>query len=83
MTTGKRTHLEAQTGTDIRRISGHFPKELTGRFKAVAANRGIDAHELLAEGINILLEEYGYPDRVDGAGGRITRRNPAPKNEPP
>jgi len=62
------------TRIDARNLSGYFPTPDVIAFRALAASQEKDVQELLAEGLNVIFERYGLPNRVPIVSGRRTRR---------
>jgi len=42
-------------------------------FRVLAADQAMDIQKLLAEGINMVFERFGVPDRIDITSGRRKR----------
>ncbi len=63
----------AATRSDTRQLSGHFPAEAVKAFRVLASVQDMDVQELLAEGINMVFERYGVPDRIEITSGRRKR----------
>lgn len=64
----------AQTRTDTRQISAHYPAEVVQAFRVLAASLDMDVQELLAECINMGFERHGRPERIEIISGRRKRR---------
>jgi hypothetical protein len=62
------------TRIDARNLSGYFPTPDVIAFRALAASQEKDVQELLAEGLNVIFERYGLPNRIPIVSGRRTRR---------
>jgi hypothetical protein len=67
------SYRTAATRSDTRQLSGHFPAEQVKAFRVLASVQDMDVQELLAEGINMVFERYGVPDRVEIVSGRRKR----------
>jgi hypothetical protein len=63
----------AATRSDTRQLSGHFPAEAVKAFRVLASVQDMDVQELLAEGVNMVFERYGVPDRIEVTSGRRKR----------
>ncbi len=83
MTKKTNSPREAETRINTRQLGGHFPAEFVKAFKILANEQNLDVQELMAEGMNLAFERYGYPDRVNIVSGRRKKRaRPAPAPEP-
>ncbi len=63
----------AATRSATRQLSGHFPAPAVQAFRILAAEQDMDVQELLAEGINMVFERFGRPERVEITSGRRKR----------
>jgi len=63
----------AATRSDTRQLSGHFPADAVKAFRVLAADQDMDVQELLAEGINMVFERFGRPERIEITSGRRKR----------
>jgi hypothetical protein len=63
----------AATRTGTRTLSGHFPAHAVQAFRVLAAEQDMDVQELMAEGINMVFERFGRPDRIEITSGRRKR----------
>jgi hypothetical protein len=63
----------AATRAATRQLSGHFPAEAVKAFRVLAADQDMDVQELIAEGLNMVFERYGLPDRIEITSGRRKR----------
>jgi hypothetical protein len=70
----ERGYATAQTRTDTRQISGHYPTEDVHAFRILAAEMDMDVQELLAEALNMVFERHGRPNRIPITSGRRKKR---------
>jgi hypothetical protein len=63
----------AATRAATRQLSGHFPAQAVQAFRVLAAEQDMDVQELMAEGINMVFERFGRPDRIEIISGRRKR----------
>ena len=63
----------AATRAATRQLSGHFPAEAVQAFRVLAAQEDRDVQELLGEGLNMVFERYGRPERIEITSGRRKR----------
>ncbi len=63
----------AATRAATRQVSGHFPADAVKAFRVLAADQDMDVQELLAEGMNMVFERYGRPERIEVTSGRRKR----------
>ena len=63
----------AETRATTRQISGHFPADAVKAFRVLAADLDMDVQELLGQCINMGLERYGRPERIEITSGRRKR----------
>ncbi len=63
----------AATRATTRQLSGHFPADAVQAFRVLAAEQDMDVQELLAEGINMVFQRFGRPDRIAITSGRRKR----------
>ncbi len=63
----------AATRMATRQLSGHFPAPAVQAFRVLAAEQDMDVQELLAEGINMVFERFGRPERIEITSGRRKR----------
>ena len=64
----------AATRQNTRQISAHYAAADVIAFRALAAQMDRDVQELLAEGLNMVFERYGLPNRIEPKSGRRTAR---------
>jgi len=63
----------ATTRAATRQLSGHFPADAVQAFRVLAAEQDMDVQELLAEGINMVFQRFGRPERIEITSGRRKR----------
>jgi len=63
----------AATRAATRQVSGHFPADAVKAFRVLAADQDMDVQELLAEGMNMVFERFGRPERIEITSGRRKR----------
>lgn len=67
------SYRTAATRAATRQVSGHFPADAVKAFRVLAADQDMDVQELLAEGMNMVFERYGRPERIEVTSGRRKR----------
>jgi len=72
-TVAPKNYRTAETRSDTRQISGHFPAEAVKAFRLMAMQNDMDLQEMMAEAFNMALERYGVPDRFNIVSGRRKR----------
>ena len=68
-----RSYRVAKTRLTARAVAGHYPGEHVHAFRVLAATQDKDVQELLAEGINLIFERHGLPNRIPVMSGRRRR----------
>jgi hypothetical protein len=63
----------AETRGATRQLSGRFPAEDVQAFRLLAAEQDRNVREPLAEGLNMVFERHGDPNRIPIASGRRKR----------
>jgi uncharacterized Zn-finger protein len=62
-----------QSRTETRLISGHYEPEVARMFRLIAAEKGTEPQEILAEALNLLFVHYGKATRAE-VPSHFTRR---------
>lgn len=68
------SYATAQTRVATRQISAHYNAADVQAFRILAAELDMDVQELLAEGINMIFERHGRPNRIAVTSGRRKKR---------
>lgn len=68
-----KNYRTAETRSDTRQISGHFPADDVKAFRLMAMQNDMDLQEMMAEAFNMAFERYGVPNRFHIVSGRRKR----------
>jgi hypothetical protein len=77
-----RPYRVAKTRIEARNIGGYFPAEPVHAFRVLAAQLDKDVQQLLAEGINMVFERHGVPQRIPVFSGRRTKQGRREQSPP-